>query len=122
VKNSSIFVVFLAQMAMAASLASANPKQYDRQRGDRSPPTAGFFDRAAFASDCNGLACRSTKRPRPSTDPPGAGWMTRMFIRRDCLESADGSAHFGNLAALRFPRHIPGELLLGEDCGDDAED
>jgi hypothetical protein len=122
VKNPSIFVVSLAQMAMSASLALANPKQYDsRQCGHRAPPTSGLFDRAAFASDCNGLAYRSTKRTRPSTDPPAAGWTMRMFIR-DCLEDAYGTAQFDDLVAQRFPGHMRSELLPGEDCGDDPQD
>lgn len=124
-KNSAIFLVSLAQMATATSLAWANPKQYDARRlGDRPAPTVSFFDRTAFTSHCNGIACRSTKRTRPSTDPPAAGWTTRMFARRDCLEPADGSAHFffQDLASHRSPPRMPGELLPGGDCGDEAED
>jgi hypothetical protein len=122
VKISAIFVVSLAQTAMATSLALANPKQCDsRQHGDRPPSTASVFDRAAFASDCNGHACRSRKPTRPSADPPAAGWTTRMFIR-DCFEADYGSAQFDDLAAQRFPGRTRGKLLLGEDCGDDAGD
>jgi hypothetical protein len=122
VKNSAIFVVSLFQMAMATSLALANPKQYDsRQHGDRPPPTASLFDRAAFVSDCNGLACRSTKRARSYTDPPAAGWTTRMFIR-DCFEADYGTAQFDDLAAQRFPGRMRGKIFLDDDCGDHAED
>jgi hypothetical protein len=123
VKNSAIFLASLAQMAMATSLASANPTQHDsRRHGDRPAPAAILLDRAAFASHCNGLACPSTEPTQPSTEPPAAGWTMRMFVRRDCLEPAEGSAHFDDLAAHRSPSHMRGELLLGEDCGDDAED
>jgi len=131
-------------MAMATSLALANPRQYDnvmslpsvlrvsiayklpvsRPRGNRLAPTASSLDRAAFAADCHGIACRSTNRTRPSTR--AADSTTRMFVRRDCLEPAEGSAHFDDLAAHRSPPHLQGEVLLGEDCGpagdDDAED
>jgi hypothetical protein len=103
------------QMSMATSLARATPKQYD-----------SAMSRATFASGCNDIACRSTKRIRPSTDPPTADWATRMFDRKDCLEPAEGSAQFDDLTAYRSPPHMRDELLLGQDCGpagsDDAED
>jgi hypothetical protein len=120
VRNSALFLVSLALIALATPLALANPKQCDNVM---SLPSVV---RVSFASDCNGIACRSTKRTRPSADPPAAGWATRMFIRRDCLEPAEGDAYFDDLAAYRSPPYVRGELLLGEDCGlagdDDAGD
>jgi hypothetical protein len=108
-------------MTMATSLALANPRQYDngmsrssvvrvpiaeevaaRLRGTRAAPRAGVFD------------------------PPAADWTTRSFVRRDCLEPAEGSAHFDDLTAHRVPPPLQGELLPSQDCApagdDDAED
>jgi hypothetical protein len=92
---------------MATSLALASPRQYDN-----------------VMSLCNGVACRSTKRT--STDPPAADWTTRSFVRMDCLEPAEGSAHFDDLTAHRSPPPLQGDLLPGQDCApagdDDAEE
>lgn len=111
-KNSAFFPVSLGLMAMATSLAPA------------SPMSLPSVVRVSIASDCNGVACRSMKRTRPST--PAADWTTRMFVRRDCLEPSEGGAYFDDLAAHRSPPHMRGKLSPGEDCGtaddDDAED
>ncbi len=39
-----------------------------------------------------------------------------MFVRQDCLEPAEGSAHFDDLTVQRSPPQKQDELLLGEDC------
>jgi len=50
----------------------------------------------------------------------------RIFVRKDCLEPAEGSAHFYDLAANRSPPPMQNEPLPGPDCGpggdDDVED
>jgi hypothetical protein len=116
-KNSALFLFSLVQMAMATSLALANPKQDDNVM---SLPSI-----ARVSIACNGIACRSTEPTRPSTDPPAADWTTRMFVR-NCLEPAEGSAHFYDVTTYRSPPHMQDELLLSKDCGpggdDDAED
>lgn len=85
-------------MTMATSLALANPKQYD-----------------------NVMALLSVVRV-----PIAIEGTTRSFVRRDCFEPAEGSAHFFDLTAHRSPPPVQGDLLLGQDCasaGDDyAED
>jgi hypothetical protein len=102
VKNSAIFLASLAQLTMATSLAIGNPKQYDNVMS--LPPVVRV----------------------PFTKPPAPDSTTRMFVRRECFEPAEGSAHFYDLTALLSSLHMRGELLSGEDCGpageDDADD
>jgi len=85
---------------MATSLALANPKQYD-----------------------NAMSLRGT---RAASRAPAADWTTRSFVRRDCFEPVEGSAHFYDLTAYRSPPPVQGDFLLGQDCspagGDDTED
>jgi hypothetical protein len=110
VKNSAFFQVFLGLTAMAASLALANPRQYGNLM---LLPSA---KRVSIASNCNGIACRSTKRTRPPTDPP-VDWTTHMFVRRDCPELPEGDAYIDDLVAHGSTLHMRGELSLGGDCG-----
>jgi hypothetical protein len=98
-KNSAFFLASLLHMTMATSPALAKP------------------------SDCTGVACRSTHRTR--IDPPPTDGTMRKFVRRNCLEPVEGSAHFDDLTAHRYPPPTQGELW-GQDCvpggDDDAED
>lgn len=100
-KHSVLFLVFsLPHMAMATTLALPDSPQ------------------------CNGGTCRSTNRYR--VEPAETGWTTRIFVRRDCLEPPEGSAHFDDLKSYRSPPPLSGEALRGQDCepadDDDGED
>ena len=101
---------------MATSLALANPKQYDNVMSLLSVVQVPIANEVA-------ARVRGTRAARRS---PAADWTTRSFVRRDCFEPAEGSAHFYDLAAHRSPPPVQGDLLLGQDClpagGDDAED
>jgi hypothetical protein len=93
-------------MTMATSLALANPKQYD----DVMSPSPVV--RVPIANE---IAARVRGTPT-----------TRRFVRRDCFEPAEGSAHLDDLSVHRSPPPVQGDLLLGLDCApagdDDAED
>ncbi len=91
-------------MAMATSLAFANPKQFD-----------------------NGLPLSAVVRTpiASGVDTAAADSTTRIFVRGDCIAPATGSANFYDLTAYRAPSVAPGDLLSGQDCGpandEDAE-
>ena len=93
-------------MTMATSLALANPKQFDNVMSPSS------VVRVAVANEV-----AASVRGTPAT---------RRFVRRDCFEPVEGSAHFYDLTAHRSPPPVQGDFLLGQDCspagGDDAED
>jgi len=76
------------------------------------------------SSDFNGVGSRSTHDTR--TDPSASPWTVHIFVRKDCLEPAEGSAHFDDLIAHRSPPPMQSEPLPGQDCGpagdDDVED
>ena len=94
---------------MATSLALANPKQYDN---------------VMSLSSVVQVAAR-VRGTRAAPRAPAADWTTRSFVRRDCFEPVEGSAHFYDLTAHRSPPPVQGDFLLGQDCspaGDDAED
>jgi hypothetical protein len=83
-------------MTMATSLALAHPKQYD-----------------------HAMSLSSVVRV---PDPPAADWTTHSFVRRDCFEPAEGSAHFDDLTAHRSPPPVQGDLMLGQDCAPAGDD
>jgi hypothetical protein len=121
VKNASLCALLSsAQIAMTTSFALANPQQY------LNVAPLSSVERVPIASHCDDIVCRSTKHIRPTNDPPATNRKTRMFVRRDCLEPAEGDAHFDALAAHRPSPQTRDELLPGEDCApaddDDVED
>jgi hypothetical protein len=93
-------------MTMATSLALANPKQFDNVMSPSSVARVPIANEVA---------------PRVRGTPT-----TRRFVRRDCFEPAEGSAHLDDLTAHRSPPPVQGDLLLGLDCApagdDDVED
>jgi|SRR5580658_1476061 hypothetical protein len=103
-------------MTMATSLALANPKQCDNVMSVSSVVRVPIADEVA--AGVRGI--------RAAPRAPAADWTTRSFVRRDCFEPVEGSAHFYDLTAHRSPPPVQGDFLLGQDCspagGDDAED
>jgi hypothetical protein len=102
-------------MTMATSLALANPKQYDNVMSLLSVVQVPIANEVA-------AGVRGT---RAAPRAPASDWTTRSFVRRDCFEPVEGSAHFYDLTAHRSPPPVQGDFLLGQDCspaGDDAED
>lgn len=101
---------------MATSLALANPKQDDNVMSLLSVVRVPIANEVA-------AGMRGT---RAAPRAPAADWTTRSFVRRDCFEPAEGSAHFDDLTAHRSPPPVEGDFLLGQDClpagGDDVED
>jgi hypothetical protein len=100
---------------MATSLALANPKQCD----DVMPISSVV--RVPIAHE----VAAGVRGTRAAPRAPAADWTTRSFVRRDCFEPVEGSAHFYDLTAHRSPPPVQGDFLLGQDCspaGDDPED
>jgi hypothetical protein len=97
-------------MTMATSLALANPNPCDDVMSRSPVGRAPIADWARPTGRGAGVA------------PPATDGRMLIFVRRNCLEPAEGSAHFDNLNAHRSPTIMQGEPLPGQDCGSAGDD